>query len=162
EIINGVNVFRVPMKRHRGGKTRYIGQYSTFILRSFFHLAYRSAIRKYDFVHVHNMPDVLVFSALVPKAFGAKIILDLHDPVPELMQTIFELPEKSFSVRLLKRLEKWSIGFADFVLTVILACKKIYIARSRPPEKINVVLTSPEDNLFHSQLPQPHASFGEI
>ena len=35
------------------------------------------------------MPDVLVFSALVPKAFGAKVILDLHDPMPELMQTIF-------------------------------------------------------------------------
>ena len=28
--------------------------------------------------------DVLVFSALVPKALGAKIILDLHDPMPEL------------------------------------------------------------------------------
>jgi hypothetical protein len=101
EIINGVNVFRVPLKRHRGGKARYIGQYSSFILRSFVHLALRSAIRRYDFVHVHNMPDVLVFSALVPKMSGAKIILDLHDPVPELMQTIYKLSEKSFSVRLL-------------------------------------------------------------
>src|SRR5438309_1298112 len=116
EIVNGVNVFRIPMKRHRGGKTRYLGQYSTFILRSFFHLAFRSAIRKYQFVHVHNMPDVLVFSALVPKAFGAKVILDLHDPMPELMQTIFKLPANSFSVRLLKRLEKWIIAFADLVL----------------------------------------------
>jgi glycosyltransferase involved in cell wall biosynthesis len=161
EIINGVNVFRVPMKRHRGGKTRYIGQYSTFIVRSFFHLAFRSAIRRYDFVHVHNMPDVLVFSALIPKAFGAKVILDLHDPVPELMQTIFDLPEKSFSVRLLKRLEKWSIGFADLVLTVNLACKKIYTSRSCPPEKINVVLNSPEDDIFRFQAPGAQASNGE-
>ena len=44
------------------------------------------------------MPDVLVFGAIVPKLLGAKIILDLHDPMPELMQTIFKLPEDSFSV----------------------------------------------------------------
>ena len=55
------------------------------------------------------MPDVLVFSAIVPKLLGAKVVLDLHDPMPELMQTIFKLPEESFSVVVLKRLEKWSI-----------------------------------------------------
>jgi glycosyltransferase involved in cell wall biosynthesis len=158
ECINGVNVFRVPQKRHRGGKIRYVLQYSTFILRSFAHLTIQSASRRYDFVHVHNMPDVLVFSALVPKALGAKIILDLHDPVPELMQTIFQLPEQSFSVRLVKRLEKWSIGFADLVLTVNLACKKIYASRSCSPEKINVVLNSPEDDVFHFQPPASHAA----
>src|SRR6185312_5770487 len=95
----------------------YIGQYSSFLLTSLVYLAFRSLTRRYDFVHVHNMPDVLVFSALVPKILGAKVVLDLHDPMPELMQTIFQLPEDSFSVRVLKRFEKWSIGFADLVLT---------------------------------------------
>jgi glycosyltransferase involved in cell wall biosynthesis len=107
------------------------------------------------------MPDVLVFSALVPKLLGAKIILDLHDPVPELMQTIFELPEDSFGVHLLKRLEKWSIGFADLVLTVNLACKKIYTSRSCPPEKIKVILNSPEDEIFRFQAPKPRSANGE-
>jgi glycosyltransferase involved in cell wall biosynthesis len=161
EIINGVSVFRVPMRRERGGKTRYVGQYSAFILRSFAYLAWRSVMRRYDFVHVHNMPDVLVFSALVPKALGAKIILDLHDPVPELMQTIFGLSEESFGVRLLKRLEKWSIGFADLVLTVNQACKKIYTSRGCPPEKIGVVLNSPEDDIFRFQPPSLPISNGE-
>ncbi len=116
--------------------------------------------RNYDFVHVHNMPDVLVFSALIPKALGAKIVLDLHDPVPELMQTIFDLPEESFSVRLLKRLEKWSIGFADLVLTVNQACKRIYTSRSCSPEKITVVLNTPEDDIFEFKPPSSHASNG--
>jgi len=161
EIINGVSVFRVPLRRQRGGKARYVGQYAAFILRSFVHLAVRSLTQRYDFIHVHNMPDVLVFSALVPKLLGAKIILDLHDPVPELMQTIFELPEDSFGVHLLKRLEKWSIGFADLVLTVNLACKKIYTARSCPPEKIKVILNSPEDEIFRFQAPKPRSANGE-
>jgi glycosyltransferase involved in cell wall biosynthesis len=107
------------------------------------------------------MPDVLVFSALVPKAFGAKVILDLHDPMPELMQTIFELPAKSFSVRFLKRLEKWSIAFADLVLTVNLACKRIYTSRSCPPQKISVVLNSPEDDIFEFQPPASQTGNGE-
>ena len=154
QTINGVNVLRVPMRRHRGGKMSYVSQYTAFILTSFACLAFRSLTRRYDFVHVHNMPDALVFSALVPKALGAKIILDLHDPMPELMQAIFKLPDESLSIRLLKRLEKWSIRFADVVLTVNLACKKIYSSRSCAPEKINVVLNSPDDDIFRFQRPR--------
>jgi glycosyltransferase involved in cell wall biosynthesis len=154
QTINGVNVLRVPMRRHRGGKMSYVIQYTAFILTSFACLALRSLTRRYDFVHVHNMPDLLVFSALVPKALGAKVILDLHDPMPELMQTIFKLREGSFGVRLLKRFEKWSIRFADVVLTVNLACKKIYSSRSCAPEKITVVLNSPDDDIFRFQPPR--------
>ena len=161
EKINGVSVFRIPLNRHRGSKMSYIGEYSTFILISFAYLTFRSFARRYDFIHVHNMPDVLVFSALVPKALGARVILDLHDPMPELMQTIFKLPEESVGVRILKRLEKWSIGFADSVLTVNLACKKIYSSRSCLPEKINVVLNSPDDHIFQFRSPNSHFSNGK-
>ena len=148
ELINKVRVFRVPMQRHRRGR---LSQYSAFILRSFFFLTIRSLVRRYDFVHVHNMPDALVFSAAIPKALGAKIALDLHDPMPELMQAIFDLPAKSLNVRLVKRLERWSIGFADLVLTVNLACKKIYSSRSCRPDKIKVVINTPDDKVFRFQ-----------
>jgi glycosyltransferase involved in cell wall biosynthesis len=161
EIINGVNVFRLPVRRRRRGKIRYVGQYSAFILRAFLHLSLRSLIRRYDFVHVHNMPDVLVFSGLIPKLLGAKVVLDLHDPMPELMETIFELSKASFSVRLLKRLEKWSIRFADLVLTVNLACKKIYTSRGCPSEKIKVILNSPEDDLFCFKSPRSGIGNGD-
>jgi glycosyltransferase involved in cell wall biosynthesis len=77
------------------------------------------------------------------------------------MQTIFQLPEQSFSIRLLKQLEKWSIAFADLVLTVNVACKKIYASRSCPPQKISVVLNSPEDKVFQFQTPALHAANGE-
>ncbi len=149
ETFGSVNVYRVPMRRQRAGKLSYIGQYSAFLLVALGWLAARSLTRRYDFVHVHNMPDVLVFSAIIPKLLGAKVILDLHDPMPELMRTIFQLPEDSLNVRLLKRLEKWSMGFADAILTVNLACKNIYAGRSCPAEKITVVLNSPDDSIFH-------------
>src|SRR5205823_7808713 len=121
------------------------------LLASFFYLGRRSLTRPYDLVLVHNMPDVLVLSAIVPKLLGAKLMLDLRDPMPALIQTIFKLPEDSFSVLVLKRLEQWSIHFADLVLTVNLACQKIYSSRSCHPDKIKVVINSPDDDVFRLQ-----------
>jgi glycosyltransferase involved in cell wall biosynthesis len=163
ETYGGIHVTRVRLKRQRGSKLGYVGQYCVFVLASLFYLASRSLTRRYDLVHVHNMPDVLVFSAIVPKLLGAKIILDLHDPMPELMRTIFRLPEESFSVVLLKRLEKWSIRFADLVLTVNLACKRIYSSRSCQPDKIKVVINSPDHEVFlfrHGRVPDVNGKNG--
>ncbi len=94
------------------------------------------------------MPDILVLSAMVPKALGAKVVLDLHDPMPELMMTIFNLDKSSRSVRLIRSVEKWSIARADSVLTVNLAMKKLISSRSCRPEKIGVVMNSPDGQIF--------------
>ena len=144
----GLKVLRVPMKHRRGGKLTYAFQYGSFILISSMIFAWRSFARRYDLVYVHNMPDILVLSALVPKALGAKVILDLHDPMPELMTTIFNLDQDSLSVRLIRRMEKWSIARTNLVVTVNLACKHIFSARSCKPEKIAVVMNAPDSRIF--------------
>jgi glycosyltransferase involved in cell wall biosynthesis len=148
EQINGINVFRIPLKRRRAGKMTYVFQYFGFLFSSFFLLLAWSFKKRYQLVHIHNMPDFLVFSGLVPKLRGAKIILDLHDPMPELMMTIFGLQEKSAGVRLLKFLEKVSIQFADQVLTVNAACQKIFTSRSCAPKKIQVLMNAPDERIF--------------
>ena len=148
EVLNELEILRVPIKPSRGGKFSYAYEYSTFILISTSILARRSLKRRYDLVYIHNMPDILVLSAMVPKALGAKVILDQHDPMPELMMTIFGLDETSLSVRLLSWFEKWSIARADLVITVNIACKRIFGSRSCPPEKIGVVMNSPDGEIF--------------
>jgi glycosyltransferase involved in cell wall biosynthesis len=153
ETVNGVSIRRLPMRRQRGGKSNYIYQYSAFTFAAFALLTAGCFRRRYHLIHVHNMPDVLVFSALLPKLLGAKVILDLHDPMPELMLTIFKLPPESFSVRMLKRLEKWSAAFANVVLTVNQASKRIYSSRSCAPEKIQVVMNSPNEDIFQFRPP---------
>ena len=150
ESINGVNVFRVRLRRRRRGKLTYVGQYAIFTLRSFLYLAFRSIFRRYDLVHVHNMPDVLVFSALVPKARGARVILDLHDPMPELMMSIYDLSAETYPVRCLKRLEQLSISCADLVLTPNKAFKEVFTSRGCPSEKIQIIMNSPESDIFHA------------
>jgi glycosyltransferase involved in cell wall biosynthesis len=148
ETCEGISIRRISLKRQRGGRFSYVFQYSAFIFISFLVLAFRSLTRRYHLVHVHNMPDILAFAALVPKVLGAKIILDLHDPMPELMMTIFGLTTESFGVRMLKRFERWSVNFAHTVLTVNKACKRLFTARGCPPEKVHVVMNSPDEEIF--------------
>jgi glycosyltransferase involved in cell wall biosynthesis len=148
ENIGGVNVQRVPLKRSRDSKLTYFRKYSYFILRSFLFLMRKIVSRRIDVVHVHNMPDVLVFSTVVAKLRGAKIILDLHDPMPEVMMSIYGLKEESFGVSVLKLTEKASIGVANSVITVNEACRKIFSRRSCPLEKVNVVMNSPDEEIF--------------
>ena len=148
ESVNGVDIRRVPLRRRRGGVFGYLFQYATFLLASLGILAARSLTRRYDLVHVHNMPDILVVSALIPKLLGAKVILDLHDPMPELMMTIFNLERDSGAVRTLQRLERWSIRWADLVLTTNRAFERLFVSRSCPPEKIHIVMNSPSEEIF--------------
>lgn len=151
EKSGGLNVCRLRIRHRRGGKLSYAWQYSAFILSTAAILARRVWWRRYDLVYVHNMPDVLVACALIPKMLGAKVILDQHDPMPELMTTIYHLGENSFAVQLMKRLEKWSIARANAVIAVNIACQRIFSRRSCPGEKITVVMNAPDDQIFRFQ-----------
>jgi len=155
ERLNRLNILRLPIEHRRGGKVAYACEYSSFILATASILAFRSLKRRYDLVYVHNMPDILVLSSLLPKILGAKVILDQHDPMPELMTTIFGLPRRSFAVRVIERLEKWSLARANLVITVNVACKRIFGNRSCRPEKIGVVMNAPDEKIFGPQPKRP-------
>jgi glycosyltransferase involved in cell wall biosynthesis len=155
EVLNGINVLRVPLRHQRGGILGYAYQYGVFILISSLIFAWRSLMRPYDLVYVHNMPDILVLCSLIPKTLGAKVVLDQHDPMPELMMTIFDASPESKSVRLLKFLEKWSIAQTDLVITVNVACKRIFSSRSCAPEKIGVVMNAPDGRIFPFRAVRP-------
>ena len=159
EILNGVNVLRIPVnKEERGGKLKYGYRYASFILISSLIFAWRSLRRRYDLVWVHNMPDILVLCSVIPRALGAKVILDMHDPMPELMMTIFNAKRESRSVRVLRRIEKWSLGRANLVLTVNIACKRMFASRSCSAEKIGIVMNSPDERIFPFHTPRPRSS----
>jgi glycosyltransferase involved in cell wall biosynthesis len=154
EVSNGIRIRRIPVPRSRGSVFTYLFEYGAFLLASGLILAVRSLTRRYDLVYVHNMPDILVFSAFVPKLFGAKVILDLHDPMPELMTTIYGLEPQSLGVRVLQRFERRSIAFADAVVTVNRACANLFTSRSCPSKKMNVVMNLPDEQIFSLRSPQ--------
>lgn len=149
--IPGLNLYQIPMQRSRGSKLSYLWQYTKFITASFCFLVRKSLRRHYDFVHVHNMPDFLVFSTLLPKLQGARIILDLHDPMPELMMSIYGLGADHKIVALLRILERWSIRFSDVVFTPNLTFKEVFVSRGCRPDKMQIVMNSPETSIFNPE-----------
>lgn len=161
EVTGHLRITRLPIQHKRSGKLRYFWQYARFFLHSFLLLSARSFRRRYDLVHVHNMPDFLIFAAILPKLRGARLILDLHDPMPEVYQTIYKLREDSTMVRWLKRLEKWSISCADLVLTPNEAFRRLFCARSCPESKIRIVMNTPDEKIFRPEDPANRSGSGK-
>jgi len=149
ERVNGVNVYRINLERKRASKLRYIWQWSYFITAAFLKLSWLHLFKRYHAVHVHNMPDILVFSALLPKLTGARVILDLHDPMPEAYMTKYAMSELHPVIRVLKFLEKFCIKFADLVITTNIAFRELFISRGCPARKIRIIMNSPQEAIFN-------------
>lgn len=151
---NNVNITRAKVKKSRAGKLAYVKQYLAFTAAAFAWLAQGTLKKRYDLVHVHNMPDFLVFSALPAKLLGAKVVLDLHDPMPEVFLAKYELKPESGLLRILRIIEKLSISFADLTLTPNLAFRKLFASRSGPEQKIRIVMNSPLEEIFPLTAPE--------
>lgn len=152
---NQVSVYRLPVMRKRSGKLRYLRESGWFFLLLLFNLTLLHLRKRYDLIHVHNMPDFLVFGALIPRLTGAKIILDLHDPMPELYETKYSLNASHPFIHLITSLERYSIRFADLVLTPNIAFRDLFISRGCPPSKIHIVMNSPQETIFNLHSGNP-------
>ena len=84
-VVNGVRVHRLPIARkyRGGGLFRQFLEYLAFFFAVMFALIRLQRCRRYDVVQVHNLPDFLIFAAWFPRLLGARLILDLHDLMPE-------------------------------------------------------------------------------
>jgi glycosyltransferase involved in cell wall biosynthesis len=151
ETHDGVTTYRINLNKKRSSKLRYIWEYIYFALMAFYKAGILNYKKKYDLVHVHNMPDFLVFCALIPKLSGAKILLDLHDPVPEIYMTKYRIPLNHPVIKLLVMIEKISIRFADHVITPNIAFRDLFIKRGCDPKKIDVVMNTPMEKIFLSR-----------
>jgi glycosyltransferase involved in cell wall biosynthesis len=103
------------------------------------------------------MPDFFVFCALVPKLMGAKVLLDIHDPMPNTFASKFKSGEKGIFFKLLLWQEKLSAAFADQVLTVHEPVKQYVLVRQHgmAADRIEVVANFPDDALFALKQPAP-------
>jgi glycosyltransferase involved in cell wall biosynthesis len=152
ETVRGVRVFRLPVTRHREGRLRYMWQYASFLLLALLKVARLHLGRRYQLVHVHNMPDVLVLCALLPRLTGAKVVLDLHDPMPEVYMTKYGLGAGHPAIRLLRALERASIAVSHLVLTPNISFRDLFVSRGCPAEKIDIVMNVPQESVFRPAL----------
>jgi glycosyltransferase involved in cell wall biosynthesis len=136
-VVNGVTVTSLPVSQRKGSKARYALNYGWFFTLAAGTLAMRHLRRPYAVVQANSMPDFLVFAAIVPKLTGSRVIAYMHEPTPELAETIFGSGSLTW---LLARVEQWSLRFADHAVTVTDQLKQRYVERGAKADRITVVL----------------------
>lgn len=152
EQAQGVNIYRLPMKRHKGrGRFIQLLEYLAFFSLAFSKLISLHRQRRYASIQVHNLPDFLVFTSLVPKMTGARVILDLHDLMPEFYAALTGGDQSRWPVRLVRLQEKVSCRFADHVITVTDVWRKTLIDRGVPEDKVSVVMNVANDRVFYQE-----------
>ena len=143
-------IYRLPGLKQRGqGIAVYLTQYSLFFTIASLRLASLHLRRHYHLVQIHNMPDFLVFTALLPKLTGARVILDIHDLVPELYAAKFTNRQDHPLIRLTQWAEQRSAAFAHHVITVSEPFRQRLAGRSVQPDKLTVIMNSADTRLFH-------------
>jgi glycosyltransferase involved in cell wall biosynthesis len=157
EMVRGVRVIRLPQERYRSqSRLGYVLAYLEFFLRCFVTSTRLFVRRRYRVIHVNNMPDVLVFSVLIPRLLGAKVILDIHDPMPETFGAKYAGANRTSPVyRVLLLMEKLSVAFASKTVTVNHPVRDgVLVKHGYRAEAIDVVENFADDRLFK---PIPHA-----
>jgi len=156
EIIDGVHVHRLPVRRHQGrGLIVYLLEYAKSFLLFSLALVRSHLQHRYDLIQVHNPPDLLVFCTLPFKCLGTPVILDQRELEPELFVTRFGHDFNSLSVRFLIALQQLSTRYADAVLTVLHPQKDDLVARGTPADKVHVILNCADSRFFAPLDPAP-------
>jgi glycosyltransferase involved in cell wall biosynthesis len=156
ERLGAITVHRLPLPNERAdGSLHYVVQYAAFGLAAALLAAVLQVRRRWDVVQVNSMPDVLVFAAAVPRLFGARVLLDLHECMPEFFRVKFGVGARHPAVRLLAAAEQASIRFADRVITCTAQMRDTFIARGASPAKIDVVLNAADEAIFDAERYPP-------
>ena len=113
---------------------------------------------RYDIVQVHTMPDYLVAAAALPKLLGAKVVLDVHDLVPELYAAKFGVDESSPIIKLMTFVERCCIRFADRALAVHRPHLEALLRHGNRESKFTIVMNLPDTRLFPRQSKKPSTS----
>jgi len=148
-IHNGVRLYPLRGLKYRGGSTvAYLFSYFLFFVQSSFLIGYLHLRKRYDVIQIHTMPDFLVFAASVPKLLGAKIILDVHDLMPELYMTKFEADQNHTLIRFIRWVETRSIAFAHKAIAVNVPHRDILVEHGNPKDKFTILLNLPDPAIF--------------
>lgn len=150
EVLAGVHVYRIQKRvRNEKGPINHLARLVKFFLRSAWTLAVHHHRARYDLVHVHSVPDFQVFATLVPKLLGARVILDIHDIVPEFYASKFGVDERSLVFRMLRFIEEASAAYSDHVIISNGLWYEKLTRRSVPPEKCRTIMNYPDPSIFY-------------
>ncbi len=146
---NGVNVIGLKQRRYRGSsRSSYMRSYMRFFAGAAMRACLMSLKRRYDVVIVCTMPDAAVICAIPLKLLGSKVVLDIHDTMPELYCEKFGGTRGAIGASVLRLEERVSTWFANRVLAVHELHRRRLVDAGVSSRKIRVVLNGPDPRIF--------------
>ena len=146
-VLDGVEIRELGIPKYRGKSTRaYLGSYVRFLLAASAACIGLLLKGELDVVHAHNLPDFLVIAGLVPRLAGRKVVLDVHDSVPETFMTKFSGSSLVWKALCLE--ERCSAVLAHKVICVNQPQQETLIARGIPRSKTFVSMNVPDPRIF--------------
>lgn len=150
ESVDGVNLYRVQTRqRNERHWIDYMIRVARFMFVSAFVLSRKHLSKSYDIIHVHSVPDLLVFVALLPKLLGAKVILDIHDILPEFFASKFGVSKRSLKFKLLLLAEYLSVRFSDHVIIANDLWYERLVSRSAKADSCTTIVNYPDSEVFY-------------
>ena len=109
----GLRIYGFPMWQRRSPAIWYPLQYLAFFAWALFVVSGLALRRRYDVVQVDNIPDLLVFSTLVPRLRRMPIVFFMYELMPEMTATRLSLGASDRGLRLVYLLERAATRWAD-------------------------------------------------
>lgn len=134
--------------RTERNRSSYLFPVVRFTLAAFAWIFREHRRNPYDLAHIHNMPDFLVFAVGLPKLTGTRVILDIHDLVPEFYASKFGANTAAPSITILKWIERAAAKFADYIIISNHLWRDKYVARTGTQEQCSVRINNVDTSLF--------------
>lgn len=174
EVVGGMNVFKLQRRRNtERSPVVFLAKLLAFFGLCFLLTTVLHLKKGYQVVHVTSPPDFLVFAALLPRLWGARVILDIHDIVPELYQRKFRVGGGHPLIRALKWMERCACRFSHHVIIVTEPWRRLLVSRGIPESKLSVIMNVPDPEVFDPGRHRPghderyftivyHGSYAEL
>jgi len=142
---HGAVVIRVPGRKTRGGVAAYLREYGEFAWRCRRLLTRHRALRRVRVVHVHTLPDFLLWAALPARRRGARLILDMHEVFPEFVAARFRTAAGWLASAIAGAIERWARRTADLTITVNEPIAELLEGRPARPDERRLVVHNTAD-----------------
>ena len=158
ERIGKITVHRVYPIVEKESFIKYLGLTLGFAYQAFRTLNGLDKKRNYDLIQIHNLPDYLIFTAVMQWRHKP-IVLDLHDLTPELFESKWGNRKLKYVIPFVKLIESVCCKMASAIITTSPGFENKLLQRGISKYKLTLILNSADKNYFYHD---PNRKFEKI
>lgn len=161
EDLDGVTVYRFPLKFAYSGMKDYLNEYLTALF-SIARLSWRAWREgRYDIIHFCNPPDIFFPIGIFYRLLGARIVFDHHDLFPELIAWRYSGLSGKLLYAIARLTEFMTFRCANVVISTNQSYREIAICRGRVSnDRVFILRNGPRSDTFVPVEPVPSLKNG--